>query len=649
MLLLRGQREMQANDVAHKDMAWLEGEDLITQEFMFRGQRFIFSTDSRFLVEYGRPYIALVGRFAYYVVPQRWRTDRVVPLAHDAPETGAEGLVAATGFVVRDSYSSMHLPEKFRLRDAIVQLTGIRNSYMAIISVTICLEILMLLGPIQTQWIIDQAIPTSDIGMVMFIAFVFLLIASLQSGLMVFRSYMLDRLRVGTELSWTVEVYQRVLGDGVATVNSTVGRKLQIFRSVQNILSTVSSAALASLFDGLMAFFLLTLVAYVDAWLALVLVVAVTLYSIVKFAKMKTSERARRFMHERTSSQSSLMVEAVRGSANIRSFLAESNFARRFLEVSRDLAVKTEYLERQGGALSQLNFWILSVQRTIVVGVSASQVIAGKATIGSLFVLIVYSQQFTKRMAGLIDKIADLRGLRAQLDNINSVPALRCQEREVAASVAGGDGSLCLEDVAFIYDERQILKDVSLRMERASRLVVTGPSGAGKSTLVKIILGQLLPTSGALLRDGKDCLVCDCGEWIRGIGSVQQDDMLFTGTVLENITMFNATPQLERAMRCCQLACIDSEIESLRMGYHEIINPASPNLSRGQQQRILIARALYHTEDLVILDEALANIDLRTCEKIIDNIFKEDFGVLIVTHDKNIVEMFPDHLFLESI
>ncbi|MGS0541136.1 ATP-binding cassette domain-containing protein [Xanthomonas oryzae] len=85
------------------------------------------------------------------------------------------------------------------------------------------------------------------------------------------------------------------------------------------------------------------------------------------------------------------------------------------------------------------------------------------------------------------------------------------------------------------------------------------------------------------------------------------------------------------------------------MGYHEIINPASPNLSRGQQQRILIARALYHTEDLVILDEALANIDLRTCEKIIDNIFKEDFGVLIVTHDKNIVEMFPDHLFLESI
>lgn len=649
-LLLRGRRHRQAQGGEPETLPWLAGDELPTQEFSYRGQRFIASADPRFLAEYGKPYIALAGRFAYYVAPRRWRPDKVVALAPDAPAADVEGLAAATGFIVRDGESSLQIPTVFRLRDAIVQLTGIRHSYMAIVSVTICLEILMLLGPIQTQWIIDQAIPTSDIGMVVFIAVVFSLVASLQSGLMVFRSHMLDRLRVGAELSWTVEVYQRVLGAGVSA-NDTVGRKLQVFRSVQAILSTVSSSALASLFDGLMALFLLALVTYFDAWLAAVLLAAVVFYSLVKFAKVKTAERARRVMLERTSSQSSLMVEAVRGSANIKAFLAEANFARRFLEVSRDLAVRTEDLERQGAALSQLNFWILSVQRTVVIAVSASQVISGKATIGLLFVLIVYSQQFTKRMSGLIDKIADLRGLRAQLDSINSLPPLqRPQCAPAPAAVGQADASLVLENVAFRYEEaKPILQGVGLRMDRSARLVVTGPSGVGKSTLVKILLGQLQPTSGVLRRDGNDCLACDDGGWIQGIGSVQQDDMLFTGSVLDNITMFNGAPQIERAMHCCRIACIDTEIAGLPMGYREVLNPASPQLSRGQQQRILIARAIYHANDLIVLDEALANIDLQTCRKIIANLFDADMGVLLVTHDVNLVAMFPEQLSLGSI
>ncbi len=144
-----------------------------------------------------------------------------------------------------------------------------------------------------------------------------------------------------------------------------------------------------------------------------------------------------------------------------------------------------------------------------------------------------------------------------------------------------------------------------------SRVAIVGPSGVGKSTLLRLLIGLIQPSSGRIEVDGVPLDRLGIRSYRAGIAALLQDDALLSGSIRDNITFFDLTPDLAQVERAARIAHIYDDIIQLPMGFDSRIGDMGSALSVGQQQRLLLARALYREPSILFLDEGTSHLDLR--------------------------------------
>ena len=169
-------------------------------------------------------------------------------------------------------------------------------------------------------------------------------------------------------------------------------------------------------------------------------------------------------------------------------------------------------------------------------------------------------------------------------------------------------------------------------MAPGETVAIVGPSGCGKTTLIKVLVGLLQPTEGAVLVNGRNLKDWDIGQYRRRIGAVMQDDQLFVGTIEDNISFFDPEHDTERVRECARLAMIDADIAAMPMGYNTIVGSLGAALSGGQKQRVLLARALYRKPQVIFLDEAFDQLDVALEQRISERLASPDRAIVIVSH-----------------
>lgn len=179
-------------------------------------------------------------------------------------------------------------------------------------------------------------------------------------------------------------------------------------------------------------------------------------------------------------------------------------------------------------------------------------------------------------------------------------------------------------------------------------LATSGASGCGKSTLLKIILGLLEPTDGRLLVGGKPITQDMVRTHRARIGAVLSEDRLLSGSINANVSLFDPQPDLEQIQTCCRVAEIHDDIVATPMGYHSVVGDMGAALSAGQQQRLLLARALYRRPALLLLDESTSHIDTVTAIKIFANLRNSQLTCVFVTHNESLLPLADDVFYLDG-
>jgi ATP-binding cassette subfamily B protein len=281
----------------------------------------------------------------------------------------------------------------------------------------------------------------------------------------------------------------------------------------------------------------------------------------------------------------------------------------------------------------------------LVLGYGLVLIASGHLTIGLLVGYLLYVNSFYGPLRQLAAIWSNLQLALAALDRIQQVLVLRSNMPVLEGDAAADTGAfLSFDDVSFAYgDSAPVLHDVSFSLERGKTYALVGPTGGGKTTTASLMARLYDPTQGRITLDGKDIRAYTAQERAQKIGFILQEPFLFTGTVRDNIVYGNdelialSDEELEKQLRAKDLGTL---LDRFSEGLSTSVTGSGASISLGQRQIIAFMRAILRAPELLILDEATANIDTVT-EQLLEHLLDllpESTTTVIIAHRLNTIE-----------
>jgi ATP-binding cassette subfamily B protein RaxB len=564
--------------------------------------------------------------FNHFVVLVKLRRDEV--LIHD-PARGARWMKWAqlskhfTGAAMELMPEAGFMPREDQQRISVRQLlgrvTGLRRSLGQIVALALVLEFFVLLSPFLMQWVVDDVLVSADRDLLVTLGIGFAMLVAIQAVTAAIRSWAVLHLSATLNLQWLGNVFAHLLRLPLSWFERRhMGDIWSRFFAVQQIQKTLTTSFLEVLLDGALVVATLAMMALYSLRLSLIVLGFVAAYALLRWGLFAPMRRATEEALVHDAKKTSHFLESLRGVMAIKLFGAEADRQSRFMNLVVDAMNADIVVRRLEVTLSVAHRGLFGLERVLVIWVGALLVLDQALTVGMLLAFVAYKEQFSQRVAALIDKWAELKMLKVQGERLADIVLAEPEKvhAEALPRAATDDGApprIELRNLRFRYSdsEPEVLHKIDLRIEPGESVAIVGPSGCGKTTLIKVMLGILKPVQGEVLVGERSLDTMGSSAWRAMVGTVMQDEPLFAGSIADNISFFDARPEMDRVIECARVAAVHEEIDALPMGYHTLIGDMGASLSGGQKQRVLLARALYKRPRVLFLDEATSALDIE--------------------------------------
>lgn len=330
--------------------------------------------------------------------------------------------------------------------------------------------------------------------------------------------------------------------------------------------------------------------------------------------------------------------ERVQGISVVKSFAIEDNEAKNFDKKNTNFLTRAlEHTRWNAYSFAAINT-VTDIGPIIVIGVGAYLAVSGSITVGTLAAFVGYLELLFGPLRRLVASFTTLTQSFASMDRVFQ---LIDEDYDIKNGIGAQpieikQGRIDIDHVSFQYNDNEapILKDINLSIEKGETVAFVGMSGGGKSTLINLIPRFYDVTSGQILIDGHNIKDFLTGGLRNQIGLVQQDNILFSDTVKENILLGRPTATDAEVVEAAKMANAHDFIMNLPNGYDTEVGERGVKLSGGQKQRLSIARIFLNDPPILILDEATSALDLES-ESIIQDaleVLSKDRTTLIVAH-----------------
>jgi len=411
------------------------------------------------------------------------------------------------------------------------------------------------------------------------------------------------------------------------------------FQENQTIRAFLTESTVTTVLNLLMVFIYFSILFVYSVKMTLVLIALVIPILVLTVSVTPKIKRYAREAFQASTDAESALMEIIGGAETVKGMGIERPMRLKWEKKyanSLDVQYRAQRFNILLGFVSQLFNAAITIS---ILWMGANLVLAHQLTIGQLIAFNSFMGSVLSPLMGLVALWNRVHEAGVAMERLGDILDMEPEQRpeELASRVLLPDlrGDIELKGVYFRYGGNEtpyVLENISLEIRSGQLVAIVGQSGSGKTTLAKLLVGFYMPSEGSISVDGYDLTVIDKEYYRAQIGYVMQSNLLFSGTIAENIASGDENPDRSRIIEVAKLADAHGFISNMSLGYEQLVGERGVGLSGGQLQRLCIARALYHDPKLLVFDEATSALDTQSESNILRNmqdILKGRTGVVI--------------------
>ncbi|SHK21633.1 ABC transporter ATP-binding protein [Rhodothermus profundi] len=483
------------------------------------------------------------------------------------------------------------------------------------------------LGPLRPKLVqvaIDQHIVAGDWNGLQQIILLLIGVLVVEAALSFVNDYLTQWIGQQAIYDIRTKVYRHIQRQSLRFFDRTpVGRLITRVTNDVESLSDMLSAGVVRILGDLFRIVFIAYFMFMLEWRLALVTLSVMPLMVVAVAWFRRKVRAQyRETRRQIARLNAFLQEHISGMKIVQLFNREAEELRRFQAINdahRQAQIKTVFYFALFWPVVQL---VADAALGLVLWVGGMRALDGTLTLGVLIAFIQYVRQFFEPIRNLSDQYNMLQSAMAGAERIFGLldQDTALPEPAQPVRIQRLRGRIEFRNVWFTYDEQPadgqepnwVLRNVSFTVEPGQHVAIVGATGAGKTTIINLLLRFYDVQRGQILVDGHDVRTYALHDLRRHIGLVLQDVFLFSGTVLDNITLGDPSIPFEKVQEAARLIGADRFIERLPHGYHQDVRERGLTLSHGQRQLLSFVRALVYDPEVLVLDEATSSVDTET-------------------------------------
>ena len=544
---------------------------------------------------------------------------------------GTSVLITKKGIVDREAV--------FSFKWFILTILKFKKEFIQVLLAVFIIQILGILTPVMTQVVVDKVLVHRSISTLNVIVIGIAIVYVYELILGLSKNYVFTHTTNRIDVMLSYKLFKHLFALPLKYFESRrVGETVARVRELDSIRNFLTGTPLSSMIDLVFIIVYIVVLFCYNKMLTIIVICSIPVYAILSAIVTPLFKKRLDEKFETGANTQSFLVESITGVQTVKSYALEPKFEKKWGDLQSDYvraSYRTSMVSTTAGTTGQ---FIQKVFDLLILFFGAKAVMDGNFSVGQLVAFRMLSGRVSGPVLRLVQLWQEYQQASLSVKRIGDIfntapePILNANQ----AVMPKINGKIVFDKVHFRYNPQggEVIKDMSFEIEPGTIVGVVGRSGSGKSTISKLIQRLYIPEGGKISIDGMDISLVNPAMLRKQIGVVLQENFMFNGTVIENISIHYPAASMEQIIHCAKIAGAHDFILELPNGYNTVIGEKGMGLSGGQKQRVAIARAILANPRILIFDEATSALDYES-ESIIQNNLKEickGRTVLIIAH-----------------
>lgn len=503
------------------------------------------------------------------------------------------------------------------LKRSFVYIKKYKGKMITALMLSVFAAISGLLGPLITQYALDNTIPQKNMGQLVLLTLAFVGTIAVSITFSTIRSRIMTV--VGQDIIFDIrtDLFKHLQELPFEYYDNRPHGKIliRVVNYVNSVSDMLSNGIINVILECLNMLFIMIFMFFVNVKLSLVVLSGLPIFAVIMMMIKKRQRKAWQDVSNKSSNLNAYLQENITGARVTQIFTREEENAQIFDKLSEKYRKSLINAVKYSNLVWPATDNVSTLVRAAIFVVGLLVLTPAAVSLGTIVAMTSYASSFWQPIMNLsnifnnfINNIAYLERIFETLDEPATIA-----DKPNAQDIGDITGEVKFDDVTFSYEQgKTVLEHISFDVKPGESVALVGPTGAGKSTVVSLLSRFYDLDSGKITIDGKDISQATLHSLRSQMGIMLQDSFIFSGTIYDNIRYGRLDATEEEIREAAKIVCADEFISEMKDGYMTEVNERGSKLSGGQKQLISFARTLLSDPKILVLDEATSSIDART-------------------------------------